>query len=194
MHRLKAAQMRFGSKHVFLGSVATVTLMATAPARSAVVSLTPGFPAGGSYNYTLTGAAGEQINTGDFFRVYDFAGLTTASSPPGWSISIAPTNPVPPPNVILLHGDNPTLPNLIYTYTAATPLLGPVTVPGFLATSSLLATTTKDFVARDTLASPPGGSVDRVGDITVPAPEPTGLALLAVAPVAALLRRGRNRC
>jgi hypothetical protein len=96
--------------------------------------------------------------------------------------------------VILLHGDNPTLPNLIYTYTAATPLVGPVTVPGFLATSSLLTTTTKDFVARDTLASPPGGPIDRVGDITVPAPEPTSLALIGVAPVVAVLRCRRKHC
>ena len=185
--------MRFGFQQAFLGSVAAVTLIATAPARSAVVSLTPGFPAGGSYNYSITSAAGEQINTGDFFRVYDFAGLTTTSSPAGWSVSVAPTNPVPPPNVILSHGDDPTLPNLIYTYTAAAPLVGPVTIPGFLATSSLLTTTTKDFVARDTLSSGPGGPVDSVGNITVPAPEPASLAVLGVAPIAALLRRRRNR-
>src|SRR4051794_23590854 len=93
------------------------------------VSLDPGSPTGAgpyTYSYTATIPVGDQIAAGDFFRIYDFNGYVDGSitAPAGWTPSVALVNATPPPNVFLSHADDPTIPNLVFTYTGAAPIPG----------------------------------------------------------------------
>lgn len=148
----------------------TVTLDSTTPSGSNT-----------QFNYSASIPVGDQINPGDFFRIYDFAGMVGSPvAPAGWTATVANANPTPPPNVILTHGDDPAVPNITWTYNAGgAPILGSATVTGFQATSTLGALgAIKDFVGRDTKATGPtaGTFVDSIGDVKVPGvPEPSSL-------------------
>jgi hypothetical protein len=162
-------------------------LSGTDPARAGfTVTLNSTSPSGSNtaFNYSASISSGDQINPGDFFRIYDFSGLVgTPTAPAGWTVSVQNSSPTPPPNVILVHGDDPAIPNLIFTYAGTSPILGGTTITGFQAVSTQSGgnLTTKDFVGRDTVASGSSGgtAVDSRGDVSVPAvaavPEPTGL-------------------
>jgi hypothetical protein len=177
-----------------------------APARAGfTVTLDSGSPTGSgpyTYSYTASIPDGDQINAGNFFRIYDFAGYVsgTVTAPAGWTVATNNTDPVPPPNVILSHGDDPAVPNLTFTYNGASPIVGPTAISGFTAQSTFpLEGAIKDFVGRDTKATGPtaGSAVDSVGDIKVPGvPEPSavvssaiGLALLGLGCAARSRRR-----
>jgi hypothetical protein len=172
----------------FLFAAALGGLAALAGARGAragfTVTLDSTAPDGGSntvFNYSASIPVGDQINPGDFFRIYDFAGLVGSPvSPAGWTATVANSNPTPPPNVILTHGDDPTIPNITWTYNpGGAPILGAATVTGFSATSTLtFLGAIKDFVGRDTKSTGPtaGSPVDSIGDVRVPGvPEPSSL-------------------
>jgi hypothetical protein len=162
-----------------------VLALGTAPARAGfTITLDAGSPTGTgpfTYAYTASIPAGDQINPGDFFRIYDFSGYVagTIAAPAGWTPSTALVNPVPPPNVILSHGDDPAITNLIWTYSGAAPIIGAASISGFTAQSTFpLLGAVKDFVGRDTKATGPtaGSPVDSVGDVRVPGvPEPSSL-------------------
>ena len=134
-----------------------------------------------TFSYTATIATGDAIVAGDFFRIYDFYGYVPGSiaAPAGWSVSTALSNPTPPPNVILSLGDDPTIPNLIFTYSGATPILGPQTIAGFTAQSDFnFLGQTKNYAGRNTQAggSSAGQPVDSVGSVRVPGvPEPSAM-------------------
>jgi len=167
-------------------------------ARADVVSLTgtSTVTGGTAYNYSLSIASGEQINPGDFFRVYDFGSFNgVVATPAGFTFSSALTNPTPPPNVILSHGDDATIPNLTWTYTGTTPIVGPTIVTGFSADSTSSQTTVKDFASRftESTGQTAGAPVDSVGSISVPAPvpEPATVGLLAAGTIGLLARRRR---
>jgi hypothetical protein len=160
------------------------------------VTLDSGSPTGSgpfTYSYTASIPDGDQINPGNFFRIYDFAGYVagTVTAPAGWVATTNNTDPVPPPSVILSHGDDPTVPNLTFTYNGTSPIVGATSISGFTAQSTFpLQGAIKDFVGRDTKSTGPtaGSAVDSVGDIRVPGvPEPSavvsvsiGLALLGL--------------
>src|SRR5262249_10327363 len=121
------------------------------------VTLDAGSPTGsGPFTYTYTASIpsgdqinpGDQTNPGDFFRIYDFAGYVAGSiaAPAGWTATTALTNAVPPPSVILTHDDEPTIPNLVFTYTGTAPIVGPTSIGGFTAMSTFpLTGAIKDF-------------------------------------------------
>jgi len=129
-----------------------------------------------TYNYTASTTADDALTAGDFFRIYDFAGLVgTPTAPAGWTAAVSNSNPTPPPNIILTHGDDPGTPNLVFTYTGATQP-GPLLITGFTAVSNFSSTTSKDFVGRVTKLD--GGTpIDSTGAVTVPnaVPEPASL-------------------
>jgi len=166
--------------------------MISAPARAGfTVTLDTGSPTGSgpfTFSYTASIPTGDQISAGDFFRIYDFANYVTGTiaAPAGWTASIANSNPTPPPNVILSHGDDPAIPNLIFTYTGASPIVGAASVSGFTAQStSTFLGALKDFVGRDTKSTGPtaGTPVDSIGDVRVPGitvPEPASVVSLLV--------------
>lgn len=156
------------------------------------------------FSYQIDTAAADVIRPGDFFRIYDFGGLVPGSitAPAGWTTTVGPTNPVPPPNVILTFGDDPTIPNITFTYNDASPLSGPTTLADFDALTSTYsgAFVIKDYVAR--VGTTAGLNADSVGANAVPpagappaaVPEPGDFALLAGMAVSGiLLVRGRRR-
>jgi len=147
----------------------------------------------------------DEIAPGDFFRVYDFARYIpgSASAPSGWTASISLSDS-PPPGIVLLHGDDPTLDNLTFTYAGSTPILGGtlgLEIGPFSATTANLTPgpppmTSKDFVASITNAIYPSGGLNgptfvSEGTVAVPAPvpEPASLGLLALATPLLLIRR-----
>ena len=141
-----------------------------------------------TFDFSASIAANDVISSGDFFRIYDFGGYVPGSAvaPAGWTASVANSNPTPPPNVILSYGDDPTIPNLIFTYTGPGSLNGPLTINGFTAqTSSYTGTfVLKDFASQ--VHSVSGGNVAGIGAIAVApravaVPEPSTLAPFALA-------------
>lgn len=156
-----------------LAGLAVAAITAT-PARAgftvsldSITPLNPNF----AFNYSATITADDQIGTGNFFRIYDFAGFVSATAPAGWSVSMANLDPPPPPNVILSSPDNPALPNVTYTYTAAAAINGPAEVAGFQIVSTLDSTTLDNFAGRATNLTTTN-AVDSVGDVRVPAGGP----------------------
>jgi len=154
-----------------------------------------------TYTYSAAITSTDSIVAGNFFRIYDFGSYVPGSiaAPANWTATVANSNPTPPPNVILTHGDDPAITNLIYTYTGSTPINGATTplITGFTAQSTIgVGTVVKDFVGRNTKTAD-GTNVDAIGDILVPAvvPEPSSVALLGLGGLGAigLLARRRNR-
>ena len=197
--RAQMRQWRKGKLTLVLAAIASVAGFASSAQAGITVTLDPGSPTGTGpygYSYTVSIPAGDEIVTGNFFRIYDFSGLSDPSNgPAGWTLSIASSNPTPPPNVLLSHGDDPAISNLTFTYTGTVPLIGPLVIPGFSEASFDKNTTIKDFVGRDSVAIGPtaGLFVDSVGPVVVPAPvpEPATLGLLGVGATLILARRRR---
>lgn len=144
-----------------------------------------------TWSYRAQINAGDEIRTGDFFRIYDFYGYVPGSivAPAGWTASVALLNPTPPPNVLVPLGDDAAVFNLIWTYTGTATIAGPTTLFGFSAQSLYSASSNnqKNYVGRNTQASGPnaGQAVDVVGNVTVPnVPEPTSMISLGLGIVA----------
>lgn len=154
-----------------------------------------------TWSYRAQINAGDEIRTGNFFRVYDFYGYVPGSitAPAGWTASVANSNPTPPPNVFIPLGDDAAVANLIFTYTGVATIAGPTTLFGFSAQSQFSATQNnqKNYVGRSTQASGTnaGDPVDVVGNLTVPnVPEPasvisTGLGIVLLGLVHARRRK-----
>jgi len=152
------------------------------------------------YSYAIDLApVSDEIVSGDFFHIYDFAGYVSGSllAPSGWTGSVSLVNP-PPAGIALLHGDDPTLENLTFTYTGSTPIIAGssgLEIGSFAATSTISGsnTTLKDFAASITNAEAFNGvngtKFVSEGGVSVPAPEPASLSLIAVATPALLIRR-----
>jgi hypothetical protein len=121
------------------------------------------------FNYTATVTGDQRVETGDFFTIYDFNGLVpnSAMMPANWSFSsllIGVTPPqVNPP-------DDPMILNLTFTYTGATPIIGPAPLGTFSAVSNFGQSQPGYFAAQGTL-NLNGTKVDNVGVLPVPVPE-----------------------
>jgi len=139
-----------------------------------------------TYSYSAAIAPEDEIKSGDFFRIYDFNGYQPGSiaAPAGWTATVANSNNTPPPSVLLNHGDDSSIPNLIFTYNGAATIFGSLTpsIPGFTAVTNHTPSDVKDFVGQLTKATGPtaGSLIGSVGDIVVPSgtlavPEPASL-------------------
>ncbi len=149
------------------------------------------------FNYTATVTLDQRVVTGDFFTIYDFNGLVpnSATMPPDWSFSSALTGVTPsqtdPP-------DDPTIPNITFTYTGTTPIIGPAALGTFSAVSNFGQSHPGYFAAEGTLNSN-GTKVDNVGVIPVPVPEISAfsqileICALGIFGFAASSLRKRNR-
>jgi hypothetical protein len=156
---------------------------------------------GFTWNYTATVFPGETITTGSFITIYDFGSFAPNSTmqPAGWmpSSTLVGMTPIGTPTVT----DNPSIPNLTWTYIATTPINGSL-VLGNLGTFSVVTNTNQtrhgEFAAQATSTSQ--GSIDFTQrDIGVPVPEmPALLPVLSVCGAAiatgipSLLRRRKG--
>ena len=172
--------MRLG-KVLFLPALfAGLTLFTTTESRAGLITLDSTSSAGANtiFTYGIAVPSGDSIATGDFFRVYDFNGYVDGSitAPANWTASVALSNPTPPPDVVLNHGDDPAIANLIFTYTGSTPLLAGTVVSGFSATTANagISPNPKNAVAEFTSTTSPNvGAADAYRtDISVPGSTP----------------------
>ncbi len=121
------------------------------------------------FNYTATVTGDQRVEMGDFFTIYDFNGLVpnSATMPPDWSFSSALTGRTPPR---VNPPDDPTIPNITFTYTGSMPIIGPAELGTFSAVSNFGQSHAGYFAAEGTLIFN-GSKVDNVGVIPVPVPE-----------------------
>jgi hypothetical protein len=179
---------RSGSRVFFLATLAVTGFFATGGTDVHAgynVTLTSAVPIGSNFTYSYDAAITanqEQIASGNFFRIYDFAGYIpgSATAPANWTVTVANSNPTPPPAVILQYGDDPNIPNITFTYTGSVPLTGPVSLGDFTIQSiySSGSMTTKDFVGQSTnIGTTSASLLDSRGDVAVPSlvPEPSSV-------------------
>ena len=144
-----------------------ITLAATTPSGSSTTLV-----------YHASISAGERIDHLDAFRVADPPGLVAGSAlaPVGWTVTTEPTSRAPSPK----RGDNPALPNLVFTYVGPTPIVGPVLLKGFsVRSTSGSPRAVRGYTGVSTRATGPnaGTKVTSAGDIGKPGavPEPASL-------------------
>jgi len=187
-----------------LAAIALMLALSAAPAYAALSvnlgSLSPPNPSGAEYGYSIDMAPfSDEIVAGDFFRIYDFAGYVPGSifAPSGWTGSVSLVDP-PPPGITLLHGDDPTLENLTFTYTGSAPIVAGssgLEIGLFQALSTIGPAdgALKDFVWSITNAEAFNGvngtKFVSEGAVTVPAPEPATMGVFALAIPIMLVRR-----
>ena len=163
-------------KSYFIGLILGATILT---ARADIIpTLSSVTPTGSnfSWNYNSNLTVDQQINTGNFFTIYDFGNFVSGSNtqPAGWtfSSSLVGINPS-----LVTPTDNGSVLNLTWTYTGSTP----ITALGSLGTFSVVTNTnqlgTSDFAAAATRSTGPnqGTEVDNVGACSVPVPEMSAL-------------------
>jgi hypothetical protein len=180
-----------------------VTLAVAPTAHAGLLPVTQTAVADGSnwrYTYGIVLTTDAHIVAGDSFTIYDFAGLVpgTIQQPSGWTPSTA--------NVTLgnktVPNDDPTLPNITWTYTGST-IFGQKGLGNFSVESSVGQTQNESFIAR-THRDVDNHIDDNITDVTVPlqpkggpggnTPEPATLALMGLGlPLAGAFRMLRNR-
>ena len=184
-------------KSYLLGLILGATILT---ARADIIpTLSSTTPTGSNFtwNYNSNLTVDQQVNTGNFFTIYDFGNFVSGSNiqPTGWtfSSSLVGINPS-----LVTPADNGAVLNLTWTYTGSTP----ITTIGSLGTFSVVANTNQlgssDFASAATRSGGPnaGTEVDNVGVVSVPVPEMSallpilsvcGAGLLSLVP--SLLRR-----
>jgi hypothetical protein len=86
------------------------------------------------WTYTVVLPSYLQLQAGNYFSIYDFHGLVpgTASMPAGWTLSTPVVGPHPAHVIV---EDDPTVPNLVWTYHGPTIKTGNVVLGNFEAMS-----------------------------------------------------------
>jgi hypothetical protein len=149
------------------------------------------------WSYAIVLPTDSELRTGDYFTIYDFAGLVDGSvvAPDSNWLSAVQMTTNPPAGV--LPTDDASKPNLTFQYTGPTLSAGQVGLGNFMATSVYDDRTTSFFTARTHRAA--DGKVDTNitstdvpvpgGGATVPEPATLLLAGVGLAAAAAGLRR-----
>ena len=118
-----------------LAALAATATSATAGLQPMSVTVTPEMD-GYRYSYGVVLTSDSKFNPGDFFTIFDFKGYVpgTATAPAGFSFSSADSggNPIQIGAV-----DDPTVPNLSWTYNGSGSINGPVRVGDFSVVSTL---------------------------------------------------------
>jgi hypothetical protein len=177
--------------------VALAALLAPAPASAGLVptkvSVTPEGK-NSLWMYAVMLPTESMLRSGDYFTIYDFAGLVKESNgqPEGWAFSSVAVGPTPDR---LSPDDSPDVLNLTWTYTGPDLSPGQTGIGNFWAASEFATAGDSFFTARTHLA----GGTRQDSNITetavpVPAPpgvpEPTALVLAGLGlPLVALSRR-----
>lgn len=166
-----------------------------------------------SWTYSVVLPTNMQLQAGDYFTIYDFAGYIpgsatvtsaypTASNAANWSVTSALVGQTP---AHLNPVDNTSIPSLTFTYNGPTIPSGQVTLGNFTAMSTYSASTTGYFTATNALAIN-GQTDNNITETLVPTgqssgpppgvPEPATLALaglgLPFIGIARAIRRKKN--
>jgi hypothetical protein len=180
---------------------AAVLAAATGPAQAEIIPATVTTAPDGGYvrwTYSVVLPTDMKLQSGNYFTIYDITGLVpgTIQAPPNWTATTALTTT--PPAGLHPH-DDPTLPDVTFTYNGPVIPTGQVGLGNFWFDSTSGFSTSVDFTAQNPQAST--GNIDRNIVSTVgPAqhegfatPEPTTMALaglgLPLVGAARLLRR-----
>ena len=162
-------------------------------------------PNGSNFTWTYSASLtnDETLQSGNFFTIYDFAGYVSGTNfqPANWVFSSANVGKTP---AKVTPTDNPSIPNLTWTYTGPNVGPGPVDLGLFGADSTFGNQTTGQFAAEAIKYAPgkPGNGkpIDNVGSVGVPTghmnviPETSSLLLLlpGLAPLGLLARKRRS--
>lgn len=156
---------------IFLTSGALALIGISQASANIIVTFFPPPLGAGPYtfNYGVNVTADQKIVTGNFFTIYDFAGFTgTTAQPAGWTFTSSLLGVNPP---FVAPADDPTIPNLTFTYTGST-ITGPFVLGVFSADSTLNTTTTDNFASLATKNAPgtleDNTPVSNIGTTTVP--------------------------
>lgn len=176
------------TRRLGLLALASIVVLAPAPAAAGLlpvqVSVTPD---GGDYRWTyaIVLPTDSQLQSGDYFTIYDFGGLVNGSiqAPSGWTVNAANLGSTPSR---LNPTDDPSLPNLTFTYTGATINTGQTGLGNFWADSTD-SLATDSFFTASTHRTSDGKPDSNITETTVPVPtaatappsvpEPTTLVL-----------------
>ncbi len=128
--------------------------------------------AGGfTWDYAANVTATETVVTGSTFTIYDFGSFTSATTPAGWTFSSSLTT-TPPAGLTVT--DNPTLANLTWTYTGATPITGAQALGDFSVIAATNLAHDGEYAALATSTSQGSPDVNK-NNIPVPVPEASTL-------------------
>lgn len=190
-----------------LAAVALLGLLAIAPAVRAgmIPTQVSVVPDAGKWRWTyaVVVTTDVQVNPGDSFTIYDFAGLVGGSivSPVDWSFS---SSGATPPPLGTNPTDDPALPNLTFTYSGANPIVGQQGLGNFWALSDYDTVGAGDFTSSSHLQVD-GRVENNITGTDVPTspdeppppndtPEPATLALFGLGlPVVGAYRLWRRR-
>ena len=144
------------------------------------------------WEYELQVDNAQDVYSGNFFTIYDFAGFTGTTFEPNadWTFSSSLLG-LDPANV--LPADDGGIPNLTWTYNGQSPLIGPQVIGKFGAVSD------RNYISNDNFAGRATNKVDlsgisNIGDVQVPTPtpEPTSMALLGAGCLGLIAKRRRK--
>jgi hypothetical protein len=144
------------------------------------------FPEAGNYRwqYAIVLPTDMKLQSGNYFTIYDFEGLVAGSvvTPDGnWTASVKNVGSTP---TLLNPIDDPSIPNLVFTYTGPTIPAGQIGLGNFMATSVFGEKKEVSFTAEtnrtsDGLKDSNITSTDApTGDDTPPPPVPEPATLL----------------
>ncbi len=159
--RMALRSWKFGLATALFGAFGATAQAGLLPLSATVI------PDGSNYRYTygVMLTSNSTLQTGDNFVVYDFAGFLSGSAdqPAGFAFQAMNTGGNPGRTV---PNDDPNLPNLVWTYTGGTPLVGQIGLGNFSALSTKPESSVNtDFVSR-THVEDPNGEVREEDNIT----------------------------
>jgi len=192
-------------RRTLIARVFAATIAAVAVATQATAGLLPTqvtvTPSSGNYRWTyaIVLPTDSKLQAGNYFTIYDFEGYMdgTALAPDAnWTSNVVKVGPTP---TVLNPVDDPSIDNLVFTYTGATIPAGQLGLGNFMAMSMFGDRKDSDFTAETNRTSDglkdsnitstdvPTGNIEAV-------PEPATLLIAGLAlPLVGLARRRKAK-